>query len=177
MPDGVARGERAAASRTEVRLLDPAELRLRANDRNQLELHISDGVVHTDVRVAPAFPISRPNRFVHFRTTDGKEIGVLADPRRLDRESRDLVLRQLDHAYFMPHITRIIRIDERMGIAHWETETDRGSSSFDVIARSESVWFVGKNRLVVRDADGNRYLIEDLTALDQRSRRLADLYM
>ncbi len=106
-------------------------------------------------------------------------MGLLVDPRRLDRESRELVLAQADQAYFMPRIIRIVRVEEQMGmgIARWEVETDRGWSSFDVISRSESVWFVGRNRLVIRDADGNRYLIEDLNALDRRSRRLADLYL
>lgn len=170
-------GESTLARDTDLRLLEPAEVQLRLNERGQLTLRLPDGRVYEDVQVAPAFPISRPNRFVQFTTAEGKEIGILPDPRRLDRESRDLLLRQLDQAYFMPRITRIIRIDERMGIARWEVETDRGWSAFDVVARSESVWYVGRNRVVIRDADGNRYLIEDLSALDKRSRRLADLYM
>ncbi len=29
----------------------------------------------------------------------------------------------------------------------------------------------------LRDADGNRYLIEDLITLDARSRRMLDLYL
>jgi len=101
------------------------------------------------------------------------------EPRRLDRESRELVLEQADQVYFMPRIVRIVRIEEKpgMGIARWEVETDRGSNSFEMVSRSESVWYVGRNRLVIRDADGNRYLIEDLNALDKRSRRLADLYL
>ncbi len=159
----------------EVHMLRPADVRLRLNAQNQLELHLADGNTYTDVRVAPAFPISRPNRFVILRTAEGEEIGVIKTPRRLDRESREVLLRALDQAYFMPRITRIIRIDERMGIAHWEAETDRGWAAFDVIARSESIWYVGRNRVLIRDADGNRYLIEDLTALDKRSRRLADM--
>jgi len=160
-----------------VTVLDPAGLRLQTNAQSQLELHLPNGTIHTDVRATPAFPISRPNHFVYFQTADGEEIGLLADPRRLDRASRDLLLRHLDQAYFMPRITRIVRVDERMGIARWEVETDRGWSTFDVVSRSESAWYVGKNRIVIRDADGNRYLIEDLSALDKRSRRMADLYM
>jgi hypothetical protein len=154
-------------------------MRLRLNDRGQLELRLATGEVYTGIHVVPAFPISRPNRFVYLRDGDGKEVGVLIEPRRLDRESRELLLAQADQAYFMPRITRIIRVEERMGmgIARWEVETDRGWSVFDMVARSESVWYVGKNRVVIRDADGNRYLIEDLTALDKRSKRMTDLYL
>ena len=171
-----AQGRRESQSR-DVPVLDPTGLRVRLDGQGRLELHLPDGTVHRGGLVAPAFPISRPNRFVYFRDEEGKELGLLIDPRRLDRESREIVLAQADQAYFMPRITRIIRVDERMGIAKWEVETDRGWNSFDVVARSESVWYVGKNRVVVRDADGNRYLIEDLAELDRRSRRLADLYL
>lgn len=163
----------------QVSVLDPAATRVRLNDRGRLELHLPDGTVHAAVQVAPAFPITRPNRFVYFLDAEGNELGLLVDPRRLDRESRDLVIAQADQAYFMPRITRIERVEERAGtgIARWEVQTDRGWRSFDLVSRSESVWFIGRNRVVMRDADGNRYLIEDLSALDRRSRRLADLYI
>jgi hypothetical protein len=161
-----------------VTVLDPAQMQVRVNEQGQVELRLS-GYVYETVKLVPAFPISRPNRFVYFHDADGKEIGLLIEPRRLDRESRELVLQQADEAYFMPRILRIGRIDEKpgMGIARWEVETDRGWNSFEMVSRSESVWYVGRNRLVIRDADGNRYLIEDLNALDKRSRRLADLYL
>ncbi len=162
-----------------VTVLDPADMQVRLTEQGQVELRFSDGSVHEGVKLVPAFPISRPNAFIHFQDSEGNEIGVLLDPRRLDRESRELVLQQADEVYFMPRIVRIARVEEKhgMGIAHWEVETDRGWNSFEMVSRSESVWYVGKNRLVIRDADGNRYLIEDLTALDKRSRRLADLYL
>ena len=170
-------GVSAESASDSVPVLDPSEVRVRLKEGGQLELHLADGTVHTEVLVVPAFPISRPNRFVYFRDKEGNELGILIDPRRLDKESREIVLAQADQAYFMPRITRILRVEERMGIAQWEVETDRGWSSFDVVSRSESVWFVGRNRVVIRDADGNRYLIADVTALDRRSRRLADLHL
>ena len=170
--------QRGAAQRSrETRVLDASQTRVRMNAHGELEVELPGGAVHAGVKVIPAFPISRPNRFVHVQDAEGNELGVLLEPRRLDRESRDLILAQADQAYFMPRISRIVRVEERMGIARWEVETDRGWSAFDVVARSESVWYVGKNRVVIRDADGNRYLMEDLAGLDKRSRRLADLYL
>lgn len=178
MTDDTEQPEREVPTET-IAVFEPSEVRLRLNERGLIKLRLPDGTVKDDVHIVPAFPISRPGRFVHFQDADGKELGVLVDPRRLDRESRELLLAQADQAYFMPGITRIVRVEERAGtgIARWEVETDRGWSTFDVVSRSESVWFVGRNRLVIRDADGNRYLIEDLTALDRRSRRLAELYL
>ena len=160
-----------------VPVLDSANMRARTDEHGRLELTLPDGRVCTNARVVPAFPISRPNRFLYFLDEDGNEIGLLVDPKGLDRESLDLLLAQADQAYFMPHITRIISVEEKMGIATWEVETDRGWSTFEVISRGESVWYVGRNRVLIRDADGNRYLIEDMTTLDRRSRGFADLHL
>ena len=167
-------GETRAAK---VPVLDAAQVRVRLNEQGRLELRLPDGKVHQNARVVSAFPISRPNRFVYFLDEEGKELGLLVDPRKMDRECRDLLLTQADQAYFMPHIQRILRVEEKMGVARWEVETDRGWKSFEMVSRSESVWYVGRNRMLIRDADGTRYLIEDLSALDRRSRWLAELYL
>jgi hypothetical protein len=162
----------------EVPVLDPAGVRARIDGQNRLLVRLPDGTEHANVRVVPAFPITRPHRFLYFRDEEGNELGLLVDPRRLNRESRDLVLDQADQVYFMPRITRIIRVDEQTsGVATWEVETDRGWSRFEMVPRSESVWYVGRDRVLIRDVDGNRYLIEDTNALDSRSRRWSELYL
>lgn len=160
-----------------VIVLDPSQVRARMDEKGRLEVSLPDGSVHQNARVTLAFPISRPKSFIYLMAEDGTELGVIGDPRRMERETRDLLLDQADQAYFMPRITKVLQIDENMGIAHWEVETDRGWSTFDVVARTESHWYVGRDKVVVRDADGNRYLIEALSALDGRSRRMLDLYL
>jgi len=169
---------RAGPGVKEVPVLDPSQVRVRLDRQGRLGLRLRNGQEHINVRVVPAFPISRPRRFIYFLDEEGRELGLLVEPRRLDRESRDLVLAQADQAYFMPRIQRIIRVDEQMGgTAVWEVETDRGWNRFEMLPRGESVWFVGRDRVLIRDVDGNRYLIEDLGGLDQRSRRWAELYL
>lgn len=162
----------------EVVVLDPSHVRAHMDAKGFLEVTLPNGKVYHNVRVTLAFPISRPTNFVYLFDAEGKELGMISNPHKIERESRDLLLAQADQAYFMPRITSIRRIEESMGIARWEVQTDRGWSAFDVIARGESShWYVGRNKIVVRDADGNRYLIEDMTALDSRSRRMLDLYL
>lgn len=169
--DGRAEGQTAVVE------LDPTLVRAWMDEKRLLTVRLPDGSIHVNVKVTLAFPISRPKQFVYLIDAAGKELGLIPDPRRMDRESRDLLLDQADQAYFMPRVTRIFSIDENMGIARWEVETDRGWSAFDVVSRSESHWYVGRDKVVVRDADGNRYLIEDIRALDGRSRRLLDVYL
>jgi len=159
-------------------MLDPAGVRAWLDTLGRLAIRLPDGSEHFNVKVSPAFPITRPNRFLYLMAEDGKELGLLVEPRRMERESRDLLLAQADLAYFMPQIKRIVRVDEQTGgIAIWEVETDRGWSRFEMVSRGESVWFVGRDRVLIRDVDGNRYLIEDLSSLDLRSRHWAELYL
>jgi len=160
-----------------VPTLDPQQVRVRAGAQGRLDLHLPGGGLYENARVVPAFPISRPGRFLYLLDRHGKEIGLLVDPKQLDRQSRELVLAEADQAHFMPRIRRIMRVQDRLGVARWEVQTDRGWSSFTVVSRSESVWFIGRNRVLIRDADGDRYLIEDLAALDRRSRQLAELHI
>ena len=169
----------ALFSVSQVPVLDPAGVRARLDDRGNLELTLPDGAIHRNARVVPAFPVSRPNRLLYLFDESGAEIGLLPEPKGLDHDSRDLLLNQADHAYFLPRIERILRVEERpgSGIAHWYVNTDRGLRDFDVVSRSESVWYIGKSRVVLRDAHNNRYLMEDVMALDARSRALADLYL
>jgi hypothetical protein len=156
-------------------ILDAHRLTIRRDTHGRLAITMPDGQQYTGARLYPAFPISRRRRFVYLYSEDNTELGLLEDPRVLDAESRDLVINECDQVFFMPRITRIDTVSERNGIARWRVETDRGPISFQVIARSDSVWYVGYNRLLVRDADGNRYMIPDLAKLDKRSRMIAEM--
>jgi len=159
----------------EAPVLDPRLVKIRPDGRGRLQITLPDGSVHTGGRLYPAFPISRRHRFIYLFSEDDTELGLIQDPRQLDNDSRDLVLTECDQVYFMPRISHIYRVYERNGIAYWNVETDRGPCSFQVISRSESVFYVGRNRLLIRDVDGNRYTISDLVRLDKRSRLIAEL--
>ena len=162
----------------EVQVLDPAGVRARLDEKGRLWVRLPDGSEYLNARVVPAFPITRPERLFYLQDEGGSELGLLVEPRRLDRESRDIVMAQADQTYFMPRIIRILRITEEVGgVAVWYVETDRGWNRFETVPRSESVWFLGRSRVLIRDVDGNRYLIEDLDSLDPRSRRWAELYL
>ena len=57
--------------------------------------------------------------------------------------------------------------------ARWEVETDRGYRVFDIRDR-EDLRLIGGTRVLLQDADGNRFEIEDIGELDDRSRRLLE---
>jgi hypothetical protein len=73
--------------------------------------------------------------------------------------------------YYVAHITRVDSITEKMGVGHWKVMTDRGYAAFEVVDRRNIRRLPG-DRVVIADADGNRFEIEDTTELDERSQRL-----
>ena len=80
----------------------------------------------------------------------------------------------LEEAYFVPVITRVEAIQVEFRIPRWEVETDRGVRSFEISSMRSDVRQLGNGRILIRDADGNRYEIPDRHKLDAASRALVD---
>lgn len=126
------------------------------------------------VSVRRAFPISGADQLVTFADRDGNEIGVLLDPAQLDDRSLRVLQAEMDLAYFVPRIIRILDLKEEYGLRLWSVETDRGPREFATQTRHD-VRPVGTNRYFIRDVDGNRYEIPDITVLDSKSRARLDI--
>ena len=135
-------------------------------------LHLTvAGETHDDVKPVRLFPISGKADYVSFVGRKGKEVCLLAHRDGLDDASRRALDEALDAMYYMPKILRIDRIHEMWGITHWETQTDCGYAAFEVVDRDQ-IRRLPHGRFVIRDADGNRFEIEDVDALDARSQVL-----
>ncbi len=154
-------------------IVEPSRVRIRRDDFRRLCVRLDDGPEFVDVRPAPAFPVSGAAGYISFLDADDKEVLLMAGTEGLDPDSRQCLEDELDRVYFVPRILRIYDIEDAHGAARWEVETDRGYRMFDVRDR-EDVRVVEGSRILLQDADGNRYEIPDLFALDERSRRLVD---
>jgi hypothetical protein len=59
-------------------------------------------------------------------------------------------------------------------VSYWTAETDRGRREFVVQGSDTNPYRFSESRWLVSDVTGNRYLIEDVTALDAVSRGLLE---
>ncbi|HHV55929.1 MAG TPA: DUF1854 domain-containing protein [Firmicutes bacterium] len=125
------------------------------------------------VKIALAMPLTRRRQYLVLSDAEGHEIGIIKDLDELESHSRRLAEEYLARAYFIPRITRVLAIEEQFGITTWRVETDRGPRAFEVRDRRD-MRFIGRNHLVIKDVDGNRYEIEDYRALDARSTALIE---
>ncbi len=156
----------------EMDLLDPKELRVSLDTFGDLKVRLS-GEAYTKVQALRAFPISEAMRFFVLREESGKEIGMIEDPGALDPSSRKALKEELERRYFIPKIVRINRIDESYGMPHWDVQTDRGNRHFELQTRQDARR-LSAGRVLIRDADGNRYEIPDIRKLDPQSRALVE---
>ena len=154
----------------EVTHLDPERVRFFVDAFEDLNLELAGDRTYSRVRVKRAFPLTRDDCFIVVQDREGKEIGSLARLDSLDPASRQAVKEELERAYFTPRIQRITRVTTAYRVPRWEVETDRGPRAFEIYSSRRDVRLLGGGRVLVQDADGNRYEIPDYRRLDPASR-------
>ena len=169
--DGPVSGAQAAPLRLDG-LVSGDRVRLCEDPFHVLTLTV-DGRTHENVRPLRCFPISGRADYVSFLDANGREVAIVGRLDRLDKQSRRVLQRALDRMYYVPQIQRIDSITESLGISHWRVLTDRGYAQFEVVD-PEYIRRLPGNRLVIEDADGNRFEVRDASRLDARSRALLE---
>ncbi|MCD6351066.1 MAG: DUF1854 domain-containing protein [Armatimonadetes bacterium] len=120
------------------------------------------------------FPLTEPERWISVVAEDGREVGIIEDLGKLNRQDGDLAREELERRYLVPQITAILSCRDRFDLTEWTVETDRGRITFTTRNARESAKSPLPGRLVLVDVEGNRFDIPDRDALDPLSRRLLD---
>ena len=115
------------------------------------------------------FPVSNPDSYITLLDREGRERAVIRSYADLDVASAALVKQSLEDYYLVPKILRIISKAEKYGTLRWTVETDRGIVSFDIRNRNHDIHVMRSGFVRVRDANDNRYVIEDCNKLDRHS--------
>src|SRR5690349_19455042 len=92
----------------ELHVLTPESVRLFYHG-GTLRLTLPDRS-YVSARLYRAFPVSDPEHYYGLTDGAGTEIGIMADPSRLDEASRSAAEAELDKRYFVPVVTRVIDI-------------------------------------------------------------------
>ena len=152
----------------ELEFIDPNNVNIYRNAYEELIVELPDGTTYTKVETVRSFPINETMRFIALLDDEGNEIGIVEDVRKLTPQSRDVLIAELQKRYFMPKITKINSVDGHFGVTQWDVETTHGDVEFGMRSRYDIV-SLENNRVLLKDADGNRYEIENYSKLDQKS--------
>ncbi len=164
---GAGRGESWADRAGIVR---PERVRVWEDEFQQLHVSV-DAREFSPVGAARAFPVSGRADYVSFVDDEDREVVLLTRPRRLDRDSRRALEAALERMYYVARITGVYRVYEKWGVSHWEVMTDRGYAAFEVVDQ-EHIRRLPGGRLLIADVDGNRFEVECIDELDERSQAL-----
>ena len=94
-----------------------------------------------------------------------------------DGEEKELIVRELERKYYTPSIKKILSVKDRFGFSYWDVETESGKVTFTLQDTFKSISRAGDNKLFFSDVDGNRFVIENIEALDKKSHKKIELYL
>jgi hypothetical protein len=157
-------------------VVDAAEVRFALGEDHHVHF-VHGGRDRRVSAVIQAFPLSNKGRMVAVRDADGAEIALLDDVHKLDPASRKILDREIEKAYFMPVIEDLLNVTDTLGVLNWTVETDRGRRVFQIKNLRRNIRRIGRERVVIRDVDGNRYEVRDLSKLPLHAQDLLDQYL
>lgn len=162
------------APKTDFRLLDPARLRLRLDEFGRMHLELGIEERSGPVRAVRCLPLTQPDRYISIQDDEGGEIGIIADLRDLEPESRRALERELEVQYLRARVTAIDRVENRNGLITWDLQTSLGPKTVHVRDR-QHIRPLPDGRTVLMDIYGGRFEVPPGGQLDARSRHWLEI--
>lgn len=150
--------------------------RLLESVHGKLALYKGDVLVADQVMPVLAFPFSAPEESISIVDAYSRELAWLDRLDELDIDSQARVKEYLSVREYRPMVLRITSVSTYATPSVWTMETDKGPCKFE-LPSDESIRRLGGNRLVLTHANGMQFIIEDLFALDARSRQILARFM
>ncbi len=119
-------------------------------------------------------PLSHPDKFITLLDGKGEEIAFINHISEFQGDSRAVAEEAVRQRYLTSKVSRITGLRNDFGITYWHVDTDRGPRDFVVQSLSESCVWLSDVHILIVDADGCRFEIEDRRALDPQSKALLD---
>lgn len=157
------------------RELEGSQLRAwRPEGATHARVEIAGDRVVLSARVRRLFPLSNSEHHLSLQDREGNEVGIIASFEGMDPESRQVFAEDLDRRYFTPILERLDEVEAQRGMWRFTGHTQRGPVEFWVRNWRDSSHELSPNRWQILSVEGQRYEIEDLEALDDKSQRLLE---
>lgn len=154
------------------RYIEGPEVRLTENDKIFVDAEFYSGEKFYELELHRMFPITGLTKYIALMDSEGNEIAVIRDINDLMPESREVVENCLREYYMIPRITKFIKMSERFKIWMWTAETDKGICTFEIRNHLTAIKPLYDGRVLIKDANDNRYEIPDVNRLDKHSKKL-----
>ena len=150
------------------------EARIKKMGETTVSLEMYDGRRFENLEPIRLFPVSGITKYISLTDETGKEIAIIRDIDHLMPESAEAIRSCLASYYIVPKIKKILSRVEKYGNITWTVETDRGICTFEIRNHLTAVKPLYDGRILIKDANDNRYEIPDVRKLDKKSRKMID---
>ena len=154
------------------RYIEGPEVRLTENDKIFVDAEFYTCEKFTELELHRMFAITGLTKYIALMDSEGNEIAVIRDINDLMPESRQVVENCLREYYMIPRITKFIKMSEKFKIWMWTAETDKGICTFEIRNHLTAIKPLYDGRVLIKDANDNRYEIPDVNVLDKHSKKL-----
>ncbi len=157
-------------------MTNSSTIKLERNQWGRVVATLEDGTQYEDVSIVPLFPISDPRRWISVIARDGKEVASIIDPALCDSEIQKLLTEELTYRDFVPRISRVLSVSGTSEPCEWHVETNHGPTRF-VLKAEDDIRRLSVHEVMILDANGGRFRVDDTRKLDPRSRRFIEWYV
>lgn len=129
------------------------------------------------IRLCREFPFEMEWEFISAIDDEDAEVGIIRRVEDFEGEARELLVQEIRRRYYTMEILEIKRVKEKYGFSFWKVHTPDGEVNFTLRDTYRSITRAGDGRVILTDADGNRFEIPDVHALDRKSFKRIELYL
>ncbi len=151
------------------RYIEGPEVKFTENDKIFVDAEFYTGEKFTELELHRMFPITGLTKYIALLDNEGNEIAVIRNIDDLIPESKKVVENCLREYYMIPRITRFIKMSEKFKIWMWTAETDKGICTFEIRNHITAIKPLYDGRVLIKDANDNRYEIPNVNDLDKKS--------
>lgn len=120
------------------------------------------------------FPKSGATKYIVLLDDEGNQVAIIRDLNNLLPDSKAVIESALEEYYMIPRIKRFIKMTESFNIWMWTAETDKGIITFEIRNHIASIKPLYDGRVLIKDANDNRYEIPDYRKMDKKSIKMLE---
>ncbi len=140
--------------------INTQKIKFIVNEGEMLKLEY-DGKVYPSIKLKRCFPFNNPENFIGIYESDSnQEIGIIYDLKELDEQQYEIAVAELKFRYFMPIITKIIKIKEKPHFAHLDIVTTAGEKNITIQDIPFNINMYSNGQIIIKDVDGNLYEVD-----------------
>lgn len=159
-----------------INFLDPEKCHFYINPNGFTALKTEDKD-YRRVRLIRTLPLRRPFEYISVSDMDKKEIGIIRNVSDFPKDDREIIKNDLALRYYCPEITEIYSVKDKMGLFYFDVSIDGFKKTFSVKDISRNIKMLDSGAVMLTDADGNRFVIPDFSALKGSTRRRLEPFL